>query len=70
MVSQNMNVCVLVTFQRLNSTPSKLPSTDSQSKCQAEAEPVSQPSKKVQQKLFLSKTCKQGVDCNFPNIFT
>uniref|UniRef100_A0AAX7VL39 SAP domain-containing protein n=1 Tax=Astatotilapia calliptera TaxID=8154 RepID=A0AAX7VL39_ASTCA len=37
-----------ITLQRLNSTPSKLPSTDSQSKCQAEAEPVSQPSKKGQ----------------------
>ncbi|CAI5659514.1 myocardin related transcription factor Ab isoform X5 [Oreochromis niloticus] len=37
-----------ITLQRLNSTPSKLPSTDSQSKGQAEAEPVSQPSKKGQ----------------------
>ncbi|XP_042253360.1 myocardin related transcription factor Ab isoform X1 [Thunnus maccoyii] len=37
-----------ITLQRLQSTPSKLPSTDSQSKEQKEAEPVSQPIKKGQ----------------------
>ncbi|KAM3591675.1 uncharacterized protein V6R79_005739 [Siganus canaliculatus] len=37
-----------ITLQRLQSTPSKLPSTDSQSKEQPEAEPVSQPIKKGQ----------------------
>ncbi|XP_023251289.1 MKL/myocardin-like protein 1 isoform X8 [Seriola lalandi dorsalis] len=37
-----------ITLQRLQSTPSKLPSTDSQSKEQTEAEPVSQPIKKGQ----------------------
>ncbi|XP_041829812.1 myocardin related transcription factor Ab isoform X3 [Melanotaenia boesemani] len=39
-----------ITLQRLQSTPSKLPNTDSQSKKQPEAEPVSQPEKRVQQK--------------------
>ncbi|KAM7382036.1 hypothetical protein PAMA_012753 [Pampus argenteus] len=37
-----------ITLQRLQSTPSKLPSTDSQSKEQKQAEPVSQPIKKGQ----------------------
>ncbi|XP_044035205.1 myocardin related transcription factor Ab isoform X5 [Siniperca chuatsi] len=37
-----------ITLQRLQSTPSKLPSTDSQLKEQPEAEPVSQPIKKGQ----------------------
>ncbi|KAM8729000.1 myocardin related transcription factor Ab isoform 1-T1 [Acanthopagrus schlegelii] len=37
-----------ITLQRLQSTPTKLPSTDSQSKEQPEAEPVSQPIKKGQ----------------------
>ncbi|KAG7226499.1 hypothetical protein INR49_003819 [Caranx melampygus] len=37
-----------ITLQRLQSTPSKLPSNDSQSKEQTEAEPVSQPIKKGQ----------------------
>ncbi|XP_071319336.1 myocardin related transcription factor Ab isoform X5 [Trachinotus anak] len=37
-----------ITLQRLQSTPSKLPSTDSQSKEQTEAGPVSQPIKKGQ----------------------
>ncbi|KAM9715691.1 myocardin related transcription factor Ab isoform 3-T3 [Menidia menidia] len=37
-----------ITLQRLQSTPSKLPSTESQSKEQPEAEPVSQPDKKGQ----------------------
>ncbi|KAI3365526.1 hypothetical protein L3Q82_010609, partial [Scortum barcoo] len=37
-----------ITLQRLQSTPSKLPSTDGQSKEQPEAEPVSQPIKKGQ----------------------
>ncbi|XP_030610853.1 myocardin related transcription factor Ab isoform X3 [Archocentrus centrarchus] len=37
-----------ITLQRLHSTPSKLPSTGSQSKEPAEAEPVSQPNKKGQ----------------------
>ncbi|KAF0025163.1 hypothetical protein F2P81_022044 [Scophthalmus maximus] len=35
-----------ITLQRLQSTPSKLPSTDSQSKEQAESDPVSRPIKK------------------------
>ncbi|XP_070707287.1 myocardin related transcription factor Ab isoform X2 [Pempheris klunzingeri] len=35
-----------ITLQRLQSTPSKLPSTDSQSKEEPETEPVSQPMKK------------------------
>lgn len=46
-----MTKCLSVTFlvpQRLQSTPSKLPSNDSQSKEQPEAEPVSQPIKKVE----------------------
>ncbi|KAM6963649.1 myocardin related transcription factor Ab isoform 11-T13 [Tautogolabrus adspersus] len=37
-----------ITLQRLQSTPSKLPSTESKSKEQPEAEPVSQPNKKGQ----------------------
>nr|XP_046232426.1 myocardin related transcription factor Ab isoform X2 [Scatophagus argus] len=37
-----------ITLQRLQSTPTKLPSSDSQSKEQPEAEPVSQPIKKGQ----------------------
>ncbi|GAA6219985.1 myocardin related transcription factor Ab isoform X3 [Lates japonicus] len=37
-----------ITLQRLQSTPSKLPSTESQSKEQTEAEPASQPIKKGQ----------------------
>ncbi|XP_023196544.1 MKL/myocardin-like protein 2 isoform X4 [Xiphophorus maculatus] len=37
-----------ITLQRLQSSPSKLPSTDSQSKQQPVAEPVSQPDKKGQ----------------------
>ncbi|KAM9837598.1 myocardin related transcription factor Ab isoform 2-T2 [Aulostomus maculatus] len=37
-----------ITLKRLQSTPSKLPSTDSQSKEQKEAEPVSEPIKKGQ----------------------
>ncbi|XP_040922454.1 myocardin related transcription factor Ab isoform X2 [Toxotes jaculatrix] len=37
-----------ITLQRLQSTPTKLPSTESQSKEQTEAEPVSQPIKKGQ----------------------
>ncbi|XP_069012191.1 myocardin related transcription factor Ab isoform X5 [Embiotoca jacksoni] len=37
-----------ITLQRLQSSPSKLPSTDSQSKEAPETEPVSQPSKKGQ----------------------
>ncbi|XP_068610376.1 myocardin related transcription factor Ab [Brachionichthys hirsutus] len=37
-----------ITLQRLQSSPSKLPNTDSQSKGQPEAEPASQSAKKVQ----------------------
>ncbi|XP_041818019.1 myocardin related transcription factor Ab isoform X5 [Chelmon rostratus] len=47
-----------ITLQRLQSTPSKLPSTDSQSKEQPEAEPVSQPIRKGQKAgLHLDTNC-------------
>uniref|UniRef100_A0A3P8U2W0 Myocardin related transcription factor Ab n=1 Tax=Amphiprion percula TaxID=161767 RepID=A0A3P8U2W0_AMPPE len=46
-----------ITLQRLQSTPSKLPSADSQSKEQPEVGPASQPNKKVHQRLSIYENC-------------